>query len=133
MKATRSKADLPLTTFPSHVDASCPQIPILGVCFETGPRREDTEASLPGGQRRGSSEERFPLIKVLEYAGRKKYLKKPSCLSYLSRRDSTSVRYNKDGGARPWKVARLVWGPSAAVLHLKGQMFIAVFWGTVGK
>ena len=63
----------------------------------------------------------------------KQYLKKPSCLSYLSRRDSTSVKYNKDGGARPWKVARLVWGPSAAVLHLKGQTFIAVFWGTVGQ
>lgn len=63
----------------------------------------------------------------------KKCQKKPSCLSYLSRKDSTSVKYKKHGGARPWKVARLVWGPSAAVLHLKGQMFIAVFWGTVGK
>lgn len=63
----------------------------------------------------------------------KKCRKKPSCLSYFSRRDSTRVKYNKDGVARPWRVARLVWGPSAAVLHLKGQMFIAVFCGTVGK
>lgn len=135
MRATRSKADLPVTTCPSLVDASSLSSQSRECALKQGQGDRTQRSLLPGGRRLGSSGERFPLIK-LKYWNMpegKKCRKKASCLSYFSRRDSTSVKYNKDGVARPWRVARLVWGPNAAVLHLKGQMFIAVFCGTVGK